>query len=89
MNEMAKVLKGGVRQLVELPEGFEIAADQVIVRRSGASVVLEEADEIDQDTGLPLSKLRALIQEAIDSGPSEPLDMERVKRLGRERLAER
>ena len=87
MNEMAKVLKGGVRQLVELPEGFEIAADEVIVRRAGASVVLEEAGEIDEDTGLPLSKLRALIQEAIDSGPSEPWDSEAIKREMRARLA--
>lgn len=85
MNQMAKVLKGGVRQLVELPEGFEIDADEVVVRRDGGSVVLEDADEIDEDTGLPLSTLRALIQEAIDSGPGVEWDSEAIKREMRAR----
>ncbi|MGJ3626130.1 hypothetical protein AB5I41_02735 [Sphingomonas sp. MMS24-JH45] len=66
--------------------GIEIAADSVLVRRNGGSVVLDEADEIDAETGLPLAKLRALIQEGLDSGPSEPLDMERVKRLPARRM---
>ncbi len=85
MNQMAKVLKGGVRQLVELPEGFEIAADEVFVRREGDSVVLDGADEIDPDTGLPLATLRRLIQEGIDSGPGREWDAEELKRYIRSR----
>ena len=86
MNEVAKILKGGARQLVELPDGFEINADEVVVRRDGPNVVLEGADEIDEETGLPIEKLRAMIQEAIDSGPAEPWDAEAIKREMRARL---
>ena len=86
MNDVAKILKGGARQLVELPEGFEIEADAVVVRRDGANVILEGADEIDGETGLPIEKLRALIQEAIDSGPAEPWDAEAIKREMRARM---
>ena len=87
MNDMAKVLKGGVRQLVELPEGFEIEADEVSIVRVGAALLIEAPDAVDEETGLPIAKLRALIQEGIDSGPSEPWDAEAIKREMRSRLA--
>ena len=83
MNDMAKVLKGGTRQLVELPEGFEIEADEVAIVRVGNSLVIEAPDSVDEDTGLPVAKLRALIQEGIDSGPGREWDREELKRYVR------
>lgn len=41
MNELAKVSRNAGRQVVELPEGFEIAGDSLRVRRDGRNLVLE------------------------------------------------
>ncbi|KQT31773.1 hypothetical protein ASG29_07610 [Sphingomonas sp. Leaf412] len=86
MNDMAKIVRNGTRQSVELPEGFGFDGDEVHVRRDGARIVLESAGEIDADTGLPMETLRALIQEGLDSGPSEVWDTEALKREMRARL---
>ena len=83
MNAIAKIVTNGAVQSVELPEGFGFDASEVRVVRVGDSIMLEAADAIDPETGLPMQRLRELIQEGIDSGPSEPLDMEKIKRDAR------
>ncbi len=85
MNDMAKIVKTGAGQAVQLPEGFGFDADEVRVRRDGDCIVLEPADAIDAETGLPLEQLRALIQDGIDSGPSELWDNAAIKREMRAR----
>lgn len=88
MNDMAKVIRTGSGQSVELPEGYRFDADEVRIHREGERIVLEPADSaIDPETGLTIARLRELIQEGIDSGPPEPWDADEIKRLGRERLA--
>ena len=60
---------------------------------NSASEVMREAlrllEERDQLRDLRLEELRREIQEGIDSGPATPLDMEEIKRKGRQRLAAR
>jgi antitoxin ParD1/3/4 len=60
---------------------------------NSASEVMREAlrllEERDQLRDLRLEELRREIQKGIDSGPATPLDMEEIKRKGRQRLAAR
>lgn len=83
MNDMAKIVKTGGRQAVQLPEGYGFAGEEVRVVRAGQCIVLEPIDAIDEETGLPLDELRALIQEGLDSGDAGPLDMAEIKREAR------
>lgn len=73
MNDMAKVIRSGSGQSVELPEGYRFDADEVRIHREGERIVLEPADlQIDADTGLTIRELRALVAEAEDeSGDAE------------------
>jgi virulence-associated protein VagC len=88
MNDMARIVWTGDSQSVELPEGYRFEGEQVFVRREGNRVVLETAeDAIDPDTGLTIARLRELIQEGLDSGPSEPWDLEATLLEARRRLA--
>lgn len=89
MNDMAKLIRSDTGQSVELPEGFQFDADEVHVRREGERVVLEPADlEIDEDTGLTIAALRALIEEGME-GESVPLDIAEIKRAARENFVPR
>ena len=86
MNEMTRLTRQGDRQSVDLPEAYQFEGAEVVIRREGPRVVLEPRDlKIDAETGLPLETLRKLIQEGLDSGPSEPWDVEEVKRYVRTR----
>ncbi len=79
MNDMARVIGSGDLQTVELPEGRWFDTEEVFVRREGSRVVLETAaDAIDLQTGLTIARLRELIQEGLDSGPSEPWSLEEL-----------
>ena len=79
MNRMARIVRSPDGQSVELPEGYRFDTDDVRITRHGHRVILEPGGAIDDDTGLPISTLRALIQEGFDSSASEPLGMEAVK----------
>ena len=86
MNEMTRLTRQGDKQSVELPEGYQFEGAEVVIRREGPRVVLEPRDlEINAETGLPLETLRKLIQEGLDSGPSEPWNLEETKRYVRAR----
>ncbi|GGB25800.1 hypothetical protein GCM10011380_14230 [Sphingomonas metalli] len=87
MNVMARIVRSGESQSVELPEGYRFDGDEVFLRRDGNRVVLETAeDALDPDTGLSIARLRELIQEGLDSGPGEPWDLEATLREARRRL---
>lgn len=83
MNEMVRITRSADGQSVTLPDGYRFDTDDVRISRQGHRVILEPGGPIDEETGLPLATLRALIQEGLDSGPSEPLDMEAIKRDAR------
>lgn len=87
MNDMAKVVRSGARQSVELPDGYGFDVDEVRISREGDRIVLEPEDVIDEETRLPLRRLRALIQQGLDSGQGERFDIGEIKRRGREQLA--
>ena len=57
---------------------------------SSASEVVREAlrdwEDKQMRRGAQIAKLRAMIQEGIDSGVGVPFDLEDIKRRGRERL---
>lgn len=94
MNEMtkivlAKIVRDGDRQVIELPTGFGFDGEEVNVFRSGDCIVLEPPGAIDEETGLPLAELRRLVQEGIDSGDAGPWDVEEIKREARARFATR
>jgi len=83
MNDMAKVVHSVTGQSVEVPEGFRFDSAEVRISREGNRVVLEPADaDVDEETGLTMSALRALIDEGME-GNDEPLDMADIKRKGR------
>lgn len=63
MNEMVKIVRSGEEQSVPLPEGYRFDTDDVRITRLGHRIVIEPGGEIDEETGLPLATLRALIQE--------------------------
>ncbi len=85
---MARIEQVGDRQVIHLPEGYNFATTEVRITVAGDHVVLEEPEDgVDAETGLPVARLRELIQEGIDSGPGEPLDMDDIKQRGRARLA--
>ncbi|MBB4153823.1 virulence-associated protein VagC [Sphingomonas jinjuensis] len=73
MNDMAKVIRSGGGQSVELPEGYRFEGEEVRIHREGERIVLEPADlELDPETGLTIRELRALVTEAEDeSGDAE------------------
>lgn len=93
MNEMVKVVWTDGEPAVHLPAGFRFDTDDLRISREGDRVVLEAAvahegedvddDAIDRDTGLTIARLRALVQEGLDSGDDGLLDMEEIKREGR------
>lgn len=85
MNEMVKIVRSADEQSVTLPPGYRFDTDDVRITRQGHRVILEPGGEIDDETGLPLTTLRSLIQEGLDSGPSEPFDVEAIKREARAR----
>jgi antitoxin ParD1/3/4 len=62
-------------------------------RYASASEVLRDSLRLLEDAevlrGVRTEELRKLIQEGIDSGPSEPWDVEDIKAEGRRRLATR
>jgi antitoxin ParD1/3/4 len=62
-------------------------------RYNSASEVVREAlrlmEREDQVRAAALNQLRQDIQEGLDSGPAGELDVEAIKRRGRERLAAR
>lgn len=89
MNDMARIITTAAGQAVELPEGYRFDGAEVRVWRDGDRVVLEAAGEVDVETGLPVDRLRQLIEEGLASGPGEPWDAEAIKRAGRAALAER
>lgn len=78
MNDMAKIVKTGAGQAVQLPEGFGFDADEVRVRRDGDCIVLEPADAVDAKTGRPLEQLRALIAEGEDESGDAELDIQEI-----------
>ncbi|HEU0045926.1 hypothetical protein [Sphingomonas sp.] len=80
---MVKIVRSADGQSVALPDGYRFDTDDVRISREGDRVILEPGDRIDVETGLPLSRLRALIQEGLESGPSEPLDMDAIRREAR------
>jgi virulence-associated protein VagC len=45
----ARLVRDGARQLVELPEGYEIPGDRALVRREGNTLVLEPEKEARAD----------------------------------------
>jgi antitoxin VapB len=90
MNDMARIIRTGDGQSVELPEGYRFEGTEVRISREGDQIVLEPVDDtpidddaIDEVTGLTIRELDALVQEALDSGPDEPWDLEQVKRYCR------
>lgn len=85
MNETVKIVRSDDEQSVTLPPGYRFDTDDVRITRQGHRVILEPGGAMDEETGLPLATLRALIQEGLDSGPPEPLDMEEIKREARAR----
>ncbi|MHA6723248.1 hypothetical protein [Sphingomonas sp. RS2018] len=89
MNAIVKITRTAEGQSLVLPEGLGFEGNAVRVIRNGDHIVLEDPDAIDDETGLPMQRLRELIQEGLDSGPSEVWDVDEIKRLGRERLAQR
>ena len=93
MNEMVKVVWTDGEPAVHLPAGFRFDTDDLRISRDGDRVVLQPADAsgtvidddaVDDETGLTIRRLRALIQEGLDSGPAEEWDVEEIKRLARE-----
>lgn len=80
---------------VSLTPKLEALIDEKV--RSGlytsASEVVREAlrllEERDQMLALRREELRKEIQKGLDSGPATPLDMEAIKRAGREKLAQK
>lgn len=89
MNQMIKIVRTDEEQSVALPPGYRFDTDDVRITRDGHRVILEPGGEIDAETGLPIATLRALVQEGLDSGPSEPLDMDAIKREAQARLEAR
>ena len=87
MNEMVRITRSADEQLVSLPEGYRFDTDDVRITKQGHRVILEPGGPIDEETGLPIATLRALVQEGLDSGPSEPWDPEAMKSKFRERRA--
>lgn len=93
MNEMVKVVWTDGEPAVPLPADFRFDTDDLRISREGDRVVLEPADAhedddvnddaIDEETGLTIGRLRALIQEGLDSGPDEPWDPDEIKREAR------
>ncbi|HYJ30743.1 MAG TPA: hypothetical protein VEW25_10435, partial [Allosphingosinicella sp.] len=75
MNQLAKVSRTAGRQVVELPEGFEIAGESLRVRREGRNLVLEPMPEADaiapgfytKDTLPPLSEKARAILASVDA----------------------
>ncbi|MBF0135933.1 MAG: type II toxin-antitoxin system ParD family antitoxin [Magnetococcales bacterium] len=64
----------------KIESGFYNSASEVM---QDALLILEKRD---QSRKLKLEKLRFEIQKGIDSGEATPLDVEKIKKLGRERL---
>ncbi len=74
------------------PELAEFVRDSVRSGRYGsAGEAIDEAvrewKERRENYGYTIAELRALIQEGIDSGPTEPFDVEGIKAEARRRLA--
>ena len=82
---MVRLVQSDDEQSVTLPPGYRFDTDDVRITRRGHRVILEPGGEIDDETGLPLATLRALIREGLDSGPSEPFDVAAIKREARVR----
>lgn len=70
---------GFVRQVVQ---AGEYASTSEAIREA-----VREWKERRDLLGYSVEELRVLVQEGIDSGPAAPLDIEAIKREGRERLA--
>ncbi|MEO5371691.1 MAG: type II toxin-antitoxin system ParD family antitoxin [Magnetococcus sp. DMHC-1] len=64
----------------KIESGFYNSASEVT---QDALLLLEKRD---QSRKLKLEELRFEIQKGIDSGEATPLDVEKIKKLGRERL---
>ena len=96
MDDMVKVIWTDGEAAVPLPAEFRFDTDHLRISREGDRVVLEAAearedrdiddDATDEETGLTVGRLRALIQEGLDSGDAGSLDMEEIKREGRFRM---
>ena len=71
------------RKLDGLPS-LDAAAEAYIIHG-----LLADGPEDDHSDGRSVDELRALIQEAYDSGPAEPWDAEEMKAEVRRRYAER
>ncbi|OWK34915.1 ribbon-helix-helix domain-containing protein [Fimbriiglobus ruber] len=54
--------------------------------RELARTVLRLLDEREQESRVKLKWLCGEIRKGLDSGPATPLDLEEIKRLGRERM---
>lgn len=92
MNDMARVIRSGEGQTVELPEGYRFDGAAVRISREGDRIVLEPVvdepyDEhaIDEATGLSIVDLDRLVAEGL-RGPDEPWDVEQLKRDFRDRF---
>ncbi|MFD1788187.1 hypothetical protein ACFSC3_11440 [Sphingomonas floccifaciens] len=81
MNAVAKITKTERGESIEMIGGFGFDTSEVRVVRVGDQVFLEAVDAIDEDTGLPMQKLRELIQEGLDSGPAESWDRDELRRF--------
>ena len=90
MNDMAKLFWTGRSQAVRLPKEYRFEGKEVrIYRRLDGAVVLEPIDA-DEAVHAPsdaaanaVQRLREAIAEGLASGPSEPWNVDEVKRAAR------
>jgi len=92
MGDLAKIFWTGRSQAVRLPKEYRFEGNEVRIWREGVRVFLapvESAanpDVIGEAAADALDALRARIQEGVDSGEPEPLDMAAIKATARKRF---
>lgn len=90
MVDTAKIFWSGRSQAVRLPKMFRFEGQEVRIGREGRRVYLEPVgdsytmEDVAEDAARRLDHLRLLIQEGLETGGDEPLDMGSIKRDARE-----
>ncbi len=80
-----------LQKLLDVLASFPLEQQEALAAyyRAEAEHIRDAEDRLDNLPPEQVNRLRALIQEGIDSGTATPIDFEAIKREGRERLAAR